>query len=70
MSEQHDLNIPVSEPSIESERFYRVIRKGSQKAIAAHAAAGRTIAIWKDGRVVRVAAEDLLRELQIQVTGS
>ncbi len=70
MSEQPDPNMRASEQLSESERFYRAIRKGSEEAIAAHGAAGRTIAVWKDGKVVRVSAEELLRELEPQATGS
>ncbi len=67
MTEKIYKTLPESQPTandkLDSMRFSEAIRQGSVDAIAMHAAAGRTIAIWKDGQIVRVPAEELLKEL-------
>jgi hypothetical protein len=65
MTEKIYKTLPESQPTekdkLDSNRFSEAIRQGSVDAIAMHAAAGRTIAIWKDGQVVRVPEKQLLR---------
>jgi hypothetical protein len=54
---------PTHEDRRDSKRFYDAIRQGSVDAIAMHAAAGRTIAVCKDGQVVRIPGAELLKDL-------
>jgi hypothetical protein len=46
------------------EQFDETIRAASESAIAAHGAAGRTIPIWRDGKVIYISAEELLHKPQ------
>jgi hypothetical protein len=54
---------PTAKDRLDSKRFSEAIRQGSVDAISLHTAAGRTITLRKDGQVVRVPAEELLKEL-------
>lgn len=67
MTEKIYKTLPESQPTakdrLDSNRFSEAIRQGSVDAISMHAVAGRTIAVWRDGQVLRVPAEEILKEL-------
>lgn len=58
---------PQIHPSIERiddvPRILHAMKQGVRKALARHRASGNPIAIWRDGRVVWIPAEEIPVEL-------
>jgi hypothetical protein len=56
-------NEALALPSM-SEQFDETIRAASEAAIVAHGAAGRTIPVWRGGKVICISADELLHKPQ------
>ncbi len=48
-----------TEMDYQSEKIFLGVRLAVAKALAEHKKAGRSIAIWRDNKVVKIAAKDI-----------
>ena len=52
--------------TIKSEGATRAIREGVRDALREHALMGRSVSIWRDGRIVQLTPPEIFEELKKQ----